>query len=169
MRTVTINSAGMSMQDVIDVARHDARIEISAEALAGMAATREHIEKLASGETPVYGISTGFGALANRHIAIEDRVQLQKSLVRSHAAGMGEPVEREVVRALMLLRLKTLCSGRTGARPLVAQTMAAILNAGITPYVHEYGSLGCSGDLAPLAHCAMVLMGEGRAFGPTTD
>ena len=154
------------MQDVIDVARNDARVEISAQALAGMAATREHIEKLASGETPVYGISTGFGALANRHIAIEDRVQLQKSLVRSHAAGMGEPVEREVVRALMLLRLKTLCSGRTGARPLVAQTMADILNAGITPYVHEYGSLGCSGDLAPLAHCAMVLMGEGRAFGP---
>jgi histidine ammonia-lyase len=166
MRTVTINSAGMSMQDVIDVARHDTRVEISAEALAGMAATREHIEKLANGETPVYGISTGFGALANRHIAIEDRVQLQKSLVRSHAAGMGDPVEREVVRALMLLRLKTLCSGRTGARPLVAQTMADILNAGITPYVHEYGSLGCSGDLAPLAHCAMVLMGEGRAFGP---
>jgi histidine ammonia-lyase len=166
MRTVTINSAGMTMQDVIDVARHDARIEISAEALAGMATTREHIEKLANGETPVYGISTGFGALANRHIAIEDRVQLQKSLVRSHAAGMGEPVEREVVRALMLLRLKTLCSGRTGARPLVAQTMADILNAGITPHVHEYGSLGCSGDLAPLAHCALVLMGEGRAFGP---
>jgi histidine ammonia-lyase len=165
-KTVVINSAGMTMQDVIDVARHDAHVEISAQALGGMAATREHIEKLASGETPVYGISTGFGALANRHIAIEDRVQLQKSLVRSHAAGMGEPVEREVVRALMLLRLKTLCSGRTGARPLVAQTMADILNAGITPYVHEYGSLGCSGDLAPLAHCAMVLMGEGRAFGP---
>lgn len=154
------------MQDVIDVARHDAKVEISADALAGMAKTREHIERLASGEIPVYGISTGFGALANRHIAIEDRVQLQKSLVRSHAAGMGAPVEREVVRALMLLRLKTLCSGRTGARPLVAQTMAEILNAGITPYVHEYGSLGCSGDLAPLAHCAMVLMGEGRAFGP---
>ena len=154
------------MQGVIDVARDNARVEISAESLAGMAKTREHIEKLASGETPVYGISTGFGALANRHIAIEDRVQLQKSLIRSHAAGMGEPVEREVVRALMLLRLKTLCSGRTGARPLVAQTIADILNAGITPYVHEYGSLGCSGDLAPLAHCAMVLMGEGRAFGP---
>ena len=165
-KKIIINSSGMSMQDVIDVARNDAKVEISAEALAGMAKTREHIEKLANGETPVYGISTGFGALANRHIAIEDRVQLQKSLVRSHAAGMGEPVEREVVRALMLLRLKTLCSGRTGARPIVAQTMADILNAGITPYVHEYGSLGCSGDLAPLAHCAMVLMGEGRAFGP---
>jgi histidine ammonia-lyase len=168
-KTVVINSAGMSMQDVIDVARNNARVEISQATLDGMAATREHIEKLANGETPVYGISTGFGALANRHIAIEDRVQLQKSLVRSHAAGMGEPVEREVVRALMLLRLKTLCSGRTGARPIVAQTIAAILNAGITPFVHEYGSLGCSGDLAPLAHCAMVLMGEGRAFDPTSD
>lgn len=164
--TVIIKTAGMTQAEVVAVARHNAQIEISAESLAAMAATREHIEKLANGETPVYGISTGFGALANRHIAIEDRVQLQKSLIRSHAAGMGEPVEREVVRALMLLRLKTLCSGRTGARPIVAQTMAAILNAGITPYVHEYGSLGCSGDLAPLAHCAMVLMGEGRAFGP---
>ena len=163
-KTVIINASGMTMQDVIDVARGNAKVEISQSALDGMAATRAHIEALASGETPVYGISTGFGALANRHIAIVDRVQLQKSLVRSHAAGMGEPVEREVVRALMLLRLKTLCSGRTGARPVVAQTMAAILNAGITPFVHEYGSLGCSGDLAPLAHCAMVLMGEGRAF-----
>jgi histidine ammonia-lyase len=131
-----------------------------------MLATRNHIEKLANSEVPVYGISTGFGALANRHIDVKDRVQLQKSLIRSHAAGMGDPVEREVVRALMLLRLKTLASGRTGVRPVVATTMAQILNAGITPLVHEYGSLGCSGDLAPLAHCAMVLMGEGRAFGP---
>ena len=128
-QTVTINSAGMTAADVIAVARHDAKIVISSEALAGMAKTRAHIESLANGETPVYGISTGFGALANRHIAIEDRVQLQKSLVRSHAAGMGAPVEREVVRALMLLRLKTLASGRTGARPVVAETMAAILNA----------------------------------------
>ena len=164
--TVVIKTKGMTSADVINVARFDAKVEISKESLEAMEKTRAHIEKLASGDVPVYGISTGFGALANRHIALEDRVQLQKSLIRSHAAGMGEPVEREVVRALMLLRLKTICSGRTGARPVVAQTMAAILNAGITPFVHEYGSLGCSGDLAPLAHCAMVLMGEGRAFGP---
>ena len=163
-QTVTINAAGITPHEVIAVARFDAKVVISESALAGMAATRAHIEALASGVVPVYGISTGFGALANRHIAIEDRVQLQKSLVRSHAAGMGPAVEREVVRALMLLRLKTLASGRTGARPVVAETMAAILNAGITPLVHEFGSLGCSGDLAPLAHCAMVLMGEGQAF-----
>jgi histidine ammonia-lyase len=86
-------------------------------------------------------------------------------LIRSHAAGVGAPVEVEVVRALMALRLKTLASGRTGVRPIVAETMAAILNAGITPLVREFGSLGCSGDLAPLAHCALVLMGEGEAVG----
>jgi histidine ammonia-lyase len=131
-----------------------------------MAATRAHIESLAASDTPVYGISTGFGALANRHIAPEDRVQLQKSLIRSHAAGMGDPVEKEVVRALMLLRLKTLVSGRTGVRPELATTYADLINAQITPIVHEYGSLGCSGDLAPLSHCALVLMGEGRAVGP---
>jgi histidine ammonia-lyase len=163
---VTINTTGMTHTDVVAVARFGAKIEISQQAVNAMAATRSHIEALAASEVPVYGVSTGFGALANRHIDLKDRVQLQKSLIRSHAAGMGPAVEREVVRALMLLRLKTLCSGRTGVRPIVAQTMAAILNAGITPYVHEYGSLGCSGDLAPLSHCALVLMGEGRAFGP---
>lgn len=165
MEKVVVSTSGLTASDVIAVARHNAQIEINAESLAAMAETREHIERLAVSEEPVYGISTGFGALAQRHIPMADRVQLQKSLIRSHAAGMGEPVEREVVRALMLLRLKTMCSGQTGVRPVVAQTYAQILNAGITPRVLEFGSLGCSGDLAPLAHCAMVLMGEGRAFG----
>jgi histidine ammonia-lyase len=163
---ITLGSSGLTMAQVVEVARNGAKIEIAKEALEKMAATRAHIESLAKAETPVYGISTGFGALANRHIAPEDRVQLQKSLIRSHAAGMGDPVEKEVVRALMLLRLKTLVSGRTGVRPELATTYAELLNSGITPIVHEYGSLGCSGDLAPLAHCAMVLMGEGRATGP---
>ena len=132
MEKVVVSTFGLTASDVIAVARHNAQIEISAESLAAMAETREHIERLAVSEEPVYGISTGFGALAQRHIPMADRVQLQKSLIRSHAAGMGEPVEREVVRALMLLRLKTMCSGQTGVRPVVAQTYAAILNAGIT-------------------------------------
>lgn len=166
MNNVTINPQGITFEDVIAIARDNAKIVISTEALSAMQASRDQVEALAHGDIPVYGISTGFGALASKHIAPEDRVQLQKSLIRSHAAGIGPMVEREVVRALMTLRLKTLCSGRTGARPVVAETMAAILNAGITPIVHEFGSLGCSGDLAPLAHCAMVLMGEGRALGP---
>jgi histidine ammonia-lyase len=163
--TITISTSGMTLDDVIAVARDGARIELSEESVAAMAASRAQVDALAQGETPVYGISTGFGALANRHIPPESRVQLQRSLIRSHAAGMGPSVERDVVRALISLRLKTLASGRTGARPVVAQTMAALLNAQITPVVHEFGSLGCSGDLAPLSHCALVLIGEGRAVG----
>ena len=120
--------------------------------------------ELAAAPTPAYGISTGFGALATRHIDPELRAALQRSLIRSHAAGMGPLVEPEVVRALMLMRLKTLATGHTGVRPVVAETMAALLNAGITPAVREYGSLGCSGDLAPLAHVALVLMGEGEVL-----
>jgi histidine ammonia-lyase len=159
-------AGGLTAADVVAVARHGAKVEIAAAVLERLASSRKHIEQLAEAETPVYGISTGFGALAQRHIDPEHRVQLQKSLIRSHAAGMGAPVEREVVRAMMLLRLKTLCSGNTGVRPELVISYAALLNAGITPRVLEFGSLGCSGDLAPLAHVAMVLMGEGRAFGP---
>jgi histidine ammonia-lyase len=167
MKTVTIGPSGITMaitmEDVIAVARQRAKISISEAALDAMAQSRKQIEALAASNSPVYGVSTGFGALAQRHIPAESRTQLQRSLIRSHAAGTGAPVEGEVVRATMTLRLKTLASGRTGARPIVAQTIAALLNAGITPVVYEYGSLGCSGDLAPLAHCALVLMGEGEA------
>ncbi|WP_326618852.1 histidine ammonia-lyase [Streptomyces decoyicus] len=166
MHTVVLGTSGTTAQDVIAVARGAARIELSEEALAAVATSRAFIDELAAKPDPVYGVSTGFGALAVRHISPELRVQLQRNIVRSHAAGMGPRVEREVVRALMFLRLKTLASGHTGVRPLVVETMAAILNAGITPVVHEYGSLGCSGDLAPLSHCALTLMGEGDAEGP---
>lgn len=166
MHTVVLGTSGTTAQDVIAVARGAARIELSEEALAAVAASRAFIDELAAKPDPVYGVSTGFGALAVRHISPELRARLQRNIVRSHAAGMGPRVEREVVRALMFLRLKTLASGRTGVRPLVVETMAAILNAGITPVVHEYGSLGCSGDLAPLSHCALTLLGEGDAEGP---
>jgi len=162
---VVINTTGMTFEDVLAVARHDAKVVIAPATIEAVALTRSRVDALASSPDPVYGISTGFGALANRHVTPEYRVQLQKSLIRSHAAGLGNLVEREVTRALMTLRLKTLCSGHTGVRPVVVETMAAILNAGITPAVYEFGSLGCSGDLAPLAHCALVLMGEGEVVG----
>ncbi|MGW3264627.1 histidine ammonia-lyase [Streptomyces sp. NPDC001056] len=166
MHTVVVGTSGVSASDVLAVARGAARIELSEEAVAALAAARGIVDALAAKPDPVYGVSTGFGALATRHISPELRAQLQRNIVRSHAAGMGPRVEREVVRALMFLRLKTVCSGHTGVRPEVAQTMADVLNAGITPVVHEYGSLGCSGDLAPLSHCALTLMGEGEAEGP---
>ncbi|WP_371594638.1 histidine ammonia-lyase [Streptomyces virginiae] len=166
MHTVVVGTSGTTAEDVIAVARGNARVELSAEAQGALARAREIVDALAAKPEPVYGVSTGFGALASRHISPELRAQLQRNIVRSHAAGMGPRVEREVVRALMFLRLKTVASGHTGVRPSVAQTMADVLNAGITPVVHEYGSLGCSGDLAPLSHCALALMGEGDAEGP---
>ena len=159
--TITVGIGALTITDVVNVARHDTPIILDPAALAEVAKTRQHIEELATEPTPVYGVSTGFGALARRHIPQELRTQLQRSLVRSHAAGSGPEVERDVIRALMLLRLSTLMTGRTGVRPVVVETYAALLNAGITPIVYEYGSLGCSGDLAPLAHCALALMGEG--------
>ncbi|WP_411375372.1 histidine ammonia-lyase [Arthrobacter sp. MPF02] len=164
--TVTLGTCGVTPEDVLAVARHNVKVAIAPEALETVAKVRAHIDSLASSDTPAYGISTGFGALANRHIPNDLRTQLQKSLIRSHAAGMGPAVEREVVRGIMFLRAKTLATGRTGVRPVVLQTIVDVLNAGITPVVREFGSLGCSGDLAPLSHCALVLMGEGEAEGP---
>ncbi|MCU1524129.1 MAG: histidine ammonia-lyase [Microbacteriaceae bacterium] len=159
--TVAIGVGALSFSDVVAVARFGAGVRVADDALEAMSASRAVIEALAGDTAPHYGVSTGFGALATKQIPVELREQLQRSLVRSHAAGSGPEVEREVVRALMLLRLSTLATGRTGVRPVVAETYAAVLNAGITPVVFEYGSLGCSGDLAPLAHCALAVMGEG--------
>jgi histidine ammonia-lyase len=158
---ITVGIGPLTVADVVAVARNGARVELSPDAEAEITATRKIIEALADDVAPHYGVSTGFGALATRHIPVERRAQLQRSLIRSHAAGSGPEVETEVVRALMLLRLSTLATGRTGVRLTTARTYAAMLNAGITPVVREYGSLGCSGDLAPLAHCALAAMGEG--------
>ncbi len=160
-KTVTLSTSGVTFDDVINVARFGAKVELSAESVAAIKASRKFIDGYAAGGVAVYGVSTGFGALANRHIDVKDRTQLQKSLIRSHAAGVGPAVEREVVRALMFLRLKTMATGRTGVRVELAQQYADYLNSGITPFVPEFGSLGCSGDLAPLSHCALAIMGEG--------
>jgi histidine ammonia-lyase len=189
---VAVGIGPVTFDEVVRVARHDAPVSIAADALAAMAASRARIEALADSPTPTYGVSTGFGALATRHIPPELRSQLQRSLIRSHAAGSGPEVEREVVRAMMLLRLSTLANGstgvrpetaemacltpstllllrlstlstgRTGVRPETAEAYAGLLSAGLTPVVYEYGSLGCSGDLAPLAHVALAVMGEGH-------
>ncbi len=169
---MTVGVGPLSIEEVVAVARHDAAVVISEQAAAEIARSRGVVEALATDAVPHYGVSTGFGALATRHIPTALRAQLQRSLVRSHAAGTGPEVEREVVRSLMLLRLSTLATGRTGVRLETARVYAAVLSAGITPVVHEYGSLGCSGDLAPLSHCALAVMGEGPvrlADGTLTD
>ena len=160
-QTVIIGNGPLTPADVIAVARRGARVELGEAGLAEVRRGRAVIDGLAGDSEPHYGVSTGFGALATRHIPVELRAQLQVSLVRSHAAGSGPEVETEVVRALMLLRLATLATGRTGASEETVRAYAGLLNSGYTPVVREYGSLGCSGDLAPLAHCALAITGEG--------
>jgi histidine ammonia-lyase len=161
MTSVEVGTGALTPGEVVAVARGGHGVVLAPDARTEIAASRKVIDALATDDLPHYGISTGFGALATRHIPADRRAQLQRSLIRSHAAGSGPEVEREVVRALMLLRLSTLATGRTGVRLSTADTYAQLLNADITPVVHEYGSLGCSGDLAPLAHCALAAMGEG--------
>lgn len=164
--TVPLDPDNLTFAQVVAVARHGAQVTIPDHVKTAVASTRTHVEALAQAQKPVYGVSTGFGALAQRHIPHNLRAQLQKSLIRSHAAGMGDPVEPEVVRALMLLRARTLATGRTGVKVETLETYVKLLNAHITPYIYEYGSLGCSGDLAPLAACALVAMGEGYVHAP---
>ena len=158
---IVIGTGAPSFGDIVAVARGGRMLRLSDDAVEAMTASRAIIDALADDPRPHYGVSTGFGALATKYIPFDQRVQLQRSLVRSHAAGSGAEVEREVARATMLLRLSTLATGRTGVRPIVAHTYVSLLNAGITPVIGEYGSLGCSGDLAPLASCALAAMGEG--------
>jgi histidine ammonia-lyase len=162
MDKVEVGPGPLSPRAVVAVARHGAAVALSSEAIDGIVATRAIVDELAGDASAHYGISTGFGALASRQIPTALRAQLQRSLVRSHSATSGPEVEREVVRAMMLLRLSTLATGRTGIRLETAQLYAGMLTAGITPIVREYGSLGCSGDLAPLAQCALAAMGEGE-------
>ena len=156
-----IADQALTEHKLVAVARDGAPVILHQDCLDRLAEARGHVDRLACGTTPAYGISTGFGALATRHIPPELRTQLQRSLIRSHAASSGPEVETEVVRGMMLLRLQTMATGRTGVRPVTARAYADLLNAGITPVIGEYGSLGCSGDLAPLAHVALAVMGEG--------
>jgi len=162
MDDVLLGTGPLTVGEVVAVARHDRSVVVAGTVRDRIARGREVVAAMAAGDRAVYGVSTGFGALANTSIPAERRQDLQRSLIRSHAAGSGPAVEREVVRAMMVLRLRTIASGRTGVRPEVADLLAGLLNAGITPLVPEYGSLGCSGDLAPLAAVALALMGEGE-------
>ncbi|MDG4829206.1 histidine ammonia-lyase [Solwaraspora sp. WMMD1047] len=164
--TVTVHPDGISPADVLAVARGPARVVLSPATLDAMATSRAIVDRIEAAGRPVYGVSTGFGALANTFVAPERRAELQHALIRSHAAGIGAPMPREVVRAMLLLRVRSLALGHSGVRPLVAQALVDLLNHDLTPWVPEHGSLGASGDLAPLAHCALALLGEGWVLAP---
>ena len=162
--TVNINGNTLSLEQVIIVARHYAEVELAAEAHANIIRSRALIEQILAEKKVVYGVNTGFGLLSNVSISDDEIDQLQYNLVVSCVAGVGEPFPEEVVRAMLLLRANSLSSGYSGVRPIIVETMLAMLNKGVHPVVPQKGSVGASGDLAPLAHLALVLIGRGEAW-----
>jgi histidine ammonia-lyase len=160
--TVILGNRTLRFSEVARVARADAPVTLGEEAHARVERSWRQVQELSESGDAVYGVSTGFGALSTTRIERARWSDLQHSLVRSHAAGMGPPVEREVVRAMMLLRARTLALGHSGVRIATIQAILDLLNAGITPVVPEFGSLGASGDLAPLAHFSLALLGQGQ-------
>jgi histidine ammonia-lyase len=161
---VILDGSPLSVADVVAVARHGAAVTVAPEAAERMAPARAVVERIVAEGSTVYGVTTGFGALASVKVSADEASRLQLSLVLSHAAGMGDLVEPEVVRAMMLLRARTLAAGLSGVRPALVDGLVGLLTAGVTPAVPELGSLGASGDLAPLAHVGAVLVGAGEVL-----
>ncbi len=166
MRKVIVNGDALTVEDVVDVARGAATAELSDSVAAAMEPSRAVVAAAIRGDAPVYGVNTGFGALADTRVGARDLTRLQGAIVRSHAAGAGEPLDDPAVRAVLLLRARTLAAGYSGVRPDLPARLIDLLNLGLLPVVPGKGSVGASGDLAQLAHLAQPLIGEGRLRGP---
>lgn len=164
LRSVVLDGRPLALEEVVRVARGGARVELASVGRERLARCRAALEAAMSESEPLYGVNTGFGSLATVRIEDDDLRQVQQNLILSHASGVGDPLPVEVVRAMLLLSVASLTRGLSGVRPVVVERLIALLNAGITPVVPERGSVGASGDLAPLAHAALVLLGDGEAW-----
>jgi histidine ammonia-lyase len=160
---LVLDTQPLTTRDVAAVARHGRAVAIGDTARERLLAAERLVLARAVGPDPVYGINTGFGSLSRERIPPEQVRQIQQNLVRSHAAGIGDPLPTEVVRAMMLILAASLCRGHSGTRPAIVELLLAMLDRGVTPLVPGRGSVGASGDLAPLAHVALVMIGEGEA------
>lgn len=163
-KSVLIDGRSLTIEDVIKVARGNAKVSLSPLAKERCEESSKWIKKIAEGESPVYGVNTGFGSKEGVKIEKNDLQKLQRNLILSHSAGVGEILNREIARSLMLLRVNALSAGYSGVRPLLIENIISLLNNDVYPVVPEKGSVGASGDLAPLAHLALLLIGEGNAF-----
>jgi len=162
--TLTLDGNRLTLADACSAARaRTADVTLAPAAYAQMNASRALVERLVAGDDPIYAVNTGVGLLADVRIPASDLERLQQNVIRSHSVGVGEPLAREAVRAMMLIRANVLAKGFSGIRPAVAERICALLSRGVTPVVPSQGSVGASGDLAPLAHMALALMGEGEA------
>src|SRR5437588_8545631 len=162
--SVIINGQALSVAEVVGVARHFAPVTLGSDSIARILAARAVIDSIAAEERKVYGVTTGFGHLSRVRIQHDQLEELQHNLLRSHAAGVGEPLTEEVTRSMMLLLAASLARGNSGVRPEIVITLIEMLNKKIYPYIPSRGSVGASGDLAPLAHLALVLVGEGETI-----
>lgn len=160
-KPIVLNAGPLHIEDVVNVAREHVKVAVGPKAIAAMKRSRKVVEDCLTDGQPHYGINTGFGSLSQKRIDADDLATLQRNLIRSHSAGVGEPLRDELVRAMMLILAGSLSRGLSGVRPVVVETIIKMLNAGITPVVPSIGSVGASGDLAPLAHVALAMIGEG--------
>jgi histidine ammonia-lyase len=164
MNRVLLNGNNLTIEDVVNVARHGYSVGLTDDAVKRVERARKTVDDFVAKETVIYGITTGFGKFENVHISQEDTKDLQKNLIVSHACGVGNPFDEEVVRAVMLLRANALAIGNSGIRLSTLKTLIEMINKGVYPVIPEKGSLGASGDLAPLSHMVLVLIGMGEAF-----
>ena len=158
---VLLDGNRLTLAEIREVAANNRKVQVSVEALARVAKARALVDRVAAGDEAAYGINTGFGTLAEVRIEKKDLQALQRNLIVSHAAGVGQPLPIHEARALLLLRCNVLAKGFSGVRPSTLELAIEMLNRGVTPVVPERGSVGASGDLAPLAHLALVFIGEG--------
>src|SRR6185295_16115758 len=168
MDPLLIDGETLTIEAVHEVAFDRRRVALHPDAAREMSRTRKVIEGIVNEDRVVYGVSTGFGKLSDVHIGRDQITPLQHNLVRSHAAGVGDPLTEGEARALMLLRANVLAKGLSGVRPVVVERLCDLLNHRVYPAIPCRGSVGASGDLAPLAHLALVLMGEGEVFSEST-
>jgi histidine ammonia-lyase len=161
---VQLNGQQLTLQQIVDVASRKEQVTLGVDARARVEEARHVVEQIVAQKRTVYGVNTGFGKLSDVSIDPADLRQLQLNLVRSHSCGLGDPLSELEARAMLLLRANVLATGFSGARPLVIETLIAMLERGVTPVIPEKGSVGASGDLAPLAHLALTAIGEGEAF-----
>ena len=161
---INLDGEHLTLEDVIAVARHGAICEIDQEAKKAVEASRKIVDDIVREKRVVYGVTTGFGSLCNVSISPEDTTQLQENLIRTHASGFGDPLPEDAVRAIMLIRINSLVKGYSGIRLSTVEKLLDLLNKGVVPFIPEKGSLGASGDLAPLAHMVLPMLGLGHAY-----
>jgi histidine ammonia-lyase len=164
MKTISLGVEGLTLEKLVAIARSGAKVQLTADAEKQIQKSRHLIERWVQDEKRIYGITTGFGALSDVAISKADTRVLQKNILMSHSAGVGRPFDEETVKAILALRIKDLARGHSGIRLSTVQQLVALLNWGVCPLIPEKGSVGASGDLAPLAHLSLVLIGLGEAF-----